>query len=103
MSLNAKYSPEEIIAKLQAHPKFGSSIMPVTSYQSAIISSELEPAVVIAGAGSGKTETMSNRVLFLVKYFRLNNKKTSANVQRIIHDLDQFQNHFIFQHHPSWS
>ena len=66
MSLNAKYSPEEIIAKLQAHPKFGSSIMPVTSYQSAIISSELEPAVVIAGAGSGKTETMSNRVLFLV-------------------------------------
>ena len=62
----ARYSPEEIIAKLQAHPKFGSSIQPVTSYQSEIIRSPLEPCVVIAGAGSGKTETMSNRVLYLV-------------------------------------
>ena len=66
MTLEAKYSPEEIIAKLQAHPIFGSEIKPITKYQSQIISSELEPAVVIAGAGSGKTETMSNRVLFLV-------------------------------------
>ena len=66
MSLNAKYSPEEIIAKLQAHPKFGATIKPITKFQSAIISSDLEPAVVIAGAGSGKTETMSNRVLYLV-------------------------------------
>ena len=62
----ARYSPEEIIAKLQAHPKFGSQIKPITRHQSAIISSGLEPAVVIAGAGSGKTETMSNRVLYLV-------------------------------------
>ena len=66
MSLDAKYSPQEIIAKLQAHPKFGATIQPITPFQSAIISSELEPAVVIAGAGSGKTETMSNRVLYLV-------------------------------------
>ena len=66
MSLNAKYSPEEIIAKLQAHPKFGATIKPITSFQSAIISSDLSPAVVIAGAGSGKTVTMSNRVLYLV-------------------------------------
>jgi DNA helicase-2/ATP-dependent DNA helicase PcrA len=70
MTLNnsgvAKYTPEEIIAKLQAHPKFGSQIKPITKHQSAIISSGLEPAVVIAGAGSGKTETMSNRVLYLV-------------------------------------
>jgi DNA helicase II / ATP-dependent DNA helicase PcrA len=62
----AKYTPEEIIANLQAHPKFGSQIKPITKHQSAIISSGLEPAVVIAGAGSGKTETMSNRVLYLV-------------------------------------
>ena len=62
----ARYTPEEIIAKLQAHPKFGSQIKPITTHQSAIISSGLEPAVVIAGAGSGKTETMSNRVLYLV-------------------------------------
>lgn len=66
MSPSAKYSPEEIIAKLQAHPKFGSTIKPITKHQSQIISSALEPAVVIAGAGSGKTETMSNRVLYLV-------------------------------------
>ena len=66
MALNFQYSPEEIIAKLQAHPKFGQTIAPITRYQSAIISSELEPSVVIAGAGSGKTETMSNRVLYLV-------------------------------------
>lgn len=62
----SKYTPEEIIAKLQAHPKFGSQIKPITKHQSEIISSGLEPAVVIAGAGSGKTETMSNRVLYLV-------------------------------------
>ena len=62
----ASYTPEEIIAKLQAHPKFGSQIKPITNHQSAIIGSGLEPAVVIAGAGSGKTETMSNRVLYLV-------------------------------------
>ncbi len=66
MSLDAQYSPQEIITKLQAHPKFGGTIVPITPYQSAIISSDLEPAVVIAGAGSGKTETMSNRVLYLV-------------------------------------
>ena len=66
MSLDATYSPEEIIARLQAHPKFGSTIKPITKFQSEIISSDLEPAVVIAGAGSGKTETMSNRVLYLV-------------------------------------
>jgi DNA helicase-2/ATP-dependent DNA helicase PcrA len=64
--IQPKYTPEQIIAKLQAHPKFGSQIKPITKHQSAIISSGLEPAVVIAGAGSGKTETMSNRVLYLV-------------------------------------
>ena len=61
-----KFSPEEIIAKLQAHPKFGSQIKPITTHQAQIIQSGLEPAVVVAGAGSGKTETMSNRVLYLV-------------------------------------
>ena len=66
MSQDAQFSPEEIIAKLQAHPKFGATIAPITKFQSAIISSDLEPTVVIAGAGSGKTETMSNRVLYLV-------------------------------------
>ena len=37
-----------------------------TSEQIPIIEAPLAPAVVIAGAGSGKTETMSQRVLYLV-------------------------------------
>jgi DNA helicase-2/ATP-dependent DNA helicase PcrA len=37
-----------------------------TPEQAAVIESGLEPAVVIAGAGSGKTETMAARVLWLV-------------------------------------
>ena len=37
-----------------------------TDEQIKIIESALEPAVVIAGAGSGKTETMAARVLWLV-------------------------------------
>ena len=37
-----------------------------TPEQIEIIESELQPAVVIAGAGSGKTETMATRVLWLV-------------------------------------
>ena len=37
-----------------------------TPEQVEIIQSSLEPAVVIAGAGSGKTETMATRVLWLV-------------------------------------
>ncbi|MEO6886280.1 MAG: UvrD-helicase domain-containing protein [Jatrophihabitantaceae bacterium] len=37
-----------------------------TSEQVAVIESPLEPAVVIAGAGSGKTETMAARVVWLV-------------------------------------
>jgi DNA helicase-2/ATP-dependent DNA helicase PcrA len=37
-----------------------------TPQQQAVIEAELEPALVIAGAGSGKTETMANRVLWLL-------------------------------------
>ena len=39
---------------------------PPTAEQSAVISSPLEPALVVAGAGSGKTETMAARVVWLV-------------------------------------
>ncbi len=38
----------------------------VSAQQWAAISADLEPAVVIAGAGSGKTELMSARVIYLV-------------------------------------
>jgi DNA helicase II / ATP-dependent DNA helicase PcrA len=61
-----KLTPHQIIKELQKDNK---EIKPITSFQSEIISintNPLEPAVIIAGAGSGKTETMSNRVLYLV-------------------------------------
>lgn len=37
-----------------------------TQQQRAVIESPLKPALVVAGAGSGKTETMANRVLWLL-------------------------------------
>jgi DNA helicase-2/ATP-dependent DNA helicase PcrA len=37
-----------------------------TEQQRAVIEAELSPALVVAGAGSGKTETMANRVLWLL-------------------------------------
>ena len=61
-----KYSPQDIAAALQ---KVGAKVYEPTPEQSAIISivsNPLEPAVVIAGAGSGKTETMAARVIYLV-------------------------------------
>lgn len=39
---------------------------PPTAQQQAVIEAPLTPALVIAGAGSGKTETMANRVLWLL-------------------------------------
>lgn len=39
---------------------------PPTDEQSAVISAPLQPALVVAGAGSGKTETMAGRVVWLV-------------------------------------
>jgi DNA helicase II / ATP-dependent DNA helicase PcrA len=56
-------SAKEIAKKIQAvDPSF---IAP-SDEQIPIIEAPLAPAVVIAGAGSGKTETMSQRVLYLV-------------------------------------
>ena len=39
---------------------------PPTEQQVAVIQAPLSPALVVAGAGSGKTETMANRVVWLV-------------------------------------
>jgi len=41
-------------------------MFPPTIEQQAVIEAPLEPALVVAGAGSGKTETMANRVLWLL-------------------------------------
>ncbi|MDQ0619614.1 ATP-dependent helicase [Arthrobacter globiformis] len=54
-----RFSPEELSALL------GEKNLP-TPEQSAIISSPLAPRLVIAGAGSGKTATMADRVVWLV-------------------------------------
>ena len=61
--MSIKYSAVEIANKIAAvDPTFR---IP-TDEQIPIIQAPLAPAVVIAGAGSGKTETMSQRVLYLV-------------------------------------
>jgi DNA helicase-2/ATP-dependent DNA helicase PcrA len=54
-----RFSPEELSVVL------GEKNVP-TAEQSAIISSPLAPRLVIAGAGSGKTATMADRVVWLV-------------------------------------
>ncbi len=55
----ARFTPEELSAML------GEKNSP-TAEQSLIISSPLSPRLVIAGAGSGKTATMADRVVWLV-------------------------------------
>lgn len=51
-------SPEAIAAALGQFPP--------TPEQARVIAAPLEPALVVAGAGSGKTETMAGRVVWLV-------------------------------------
>ncbi|MGO1883970.1 MAG: ATP-dependent helicase [Citricoccus sp.] len=55
---SARYSPEELAGLLRQHAP--------TEEQSAVISAPLQPRLVVAGAGSGKTATMSDRVVWLV-------------------------------------
>ncbi|WP_150239225.1 ATP-dependent helicase [Nocardiopsis quinghaiensis] len=59
--------------RLQPHPRFSPSELArllgqpePTAEQSQVVSAPLEPGVVIAGAGSGKSETMASRVVWLV-------------------------------------
>lgn len=58
-------SPEDIAAALAAAPGAGRVDLP-TAEQSAVIGSAVEPLLVVAGAGSGKTTTMADRVVWLV-------------------------------------
>ena len=53
-----RYTPLELARLLRLHPP--------TPEQTAIISAPVEPLLVVAGAGSGKTETMASRVVWLV-------------------------------------
>lgn len=59
-------TPAEIAERLhEASGAEGGARIP-TDEQAAVITAPLEPALVVAGAGSGKTETMSMRVLWLL-------------------------------------
>ncbi|GLY68256.1 ATP-dependent helicase [Amycolatopsis taiwanensis] len=51
-------SPAEVAEALGLHPP--------TPEQAAVIAAPVEPALVVAGAGAGKTETMAARVVWLV-------------------------------------
>ncbi|GIG07517.1 ATP-dependent helicase [Catellatospora coxensis] len=53
-----RWTPEELAAAL--------GLKPPTAEQAAVISAPVAPLLVVAGAGSGKTETMAARVLWLV-------------------------------------
>jgi DNA helicase-2/ATP-dependent DNA helicase PcrA len=53
-----RYTPWELAKLLRLHPP--------TPEQIAIISAPVTPLLVVAGAGSGKTETMASRVVWLV-------------------------------------
>jgi DNA helicase-2/ATP-dependent DNA helicase PcrA len=53
-----RYTPRELARMLR--------LPPPTSEQEAIIAASVEPLLVVAGAGSGKTETMASRVVWLV-------------------------------------
>jgi DNA helicase-2/ATP-dependent DNA helicase PcrA len=53
-----RWTPAELAAKLKLNPP--------TPEQAAVIAAPVEPILVVAGAGSGKTETMATRVLWLV-------------------------------------
>ncbi|OKL48098.1 ATP-dependent DNA helicase [Boudabousia marimammalium] len=56
--MSIKYTPEELAAEL--------GIFAPTPEQKLIIEAPQEPALVVAGAGSGKTETMASRFVYLV-------------------------------------
>jgi len=58
LNVTTRVSALEIAAAIGGNPP--------TPQQQAVIEADLAPALVIAGAGSGKTETMANRVLYLL-------------------------------------
>jgi DNA helicase-2/ATP-dependent DNA helicase PcrA len=87
---------------------------PPTPEQAAVIQAPLEPALVIAGAGSGKTETMAARVVWLVAnglvrrdevlgltFTRKAAGELAERIQRRLHRLGEFERRGLLEALPS--
>jgi len=61
---SAPTAPTPSVSALDIAAALG--MFPPTTEQQAVIEAPLSPTLVVAGAGSGKTETMANRVLWLL-------------------------------------
>ncbi|WP_018023480.1 UvrD-helicase domain-containing protein [Corynebacterium ulceribovis] len=64
-AITVRFTPEQIAEAAGKRDKSGKVLYP-TAQQSAVISAPAGPMLVVAGAGAGKTETMANRVVWLV-------------------------------------
>ncbi|MGO4784382.1 UvrD-helicase domain-containing protein [Cryobacterium sp. W22_MBD10_FK3] len=62
--MSTPHTPAPPVSALDIAEALG--MFPPTSEQQAVIEAPLSPTLVVAGAGSGKTETMANRVLWLL-------------------------------------
>ncbi|GAA2012158.1 ATP-dependent DNA helicase [Microbacterium ulmi] len=87
---------------------------PPTAEQTAVIEAPLTPALVVAGAGSGKTETMAGRVVWLVAnglvrrdevlgltFTRKAAGELAERVQRRLQRLGEFERHGLLPHLPA--
>ena len=61
-----KYTPVQVAALIRSVDPSFYDPTPEQAKIISILTNPFEPAVVIAGAGSGKTETMASRVIYLV-------------------------------------
>ncbi len=102
----AVISPEAIAAALGQFPP--------TPEQSAVIAAPLAPALVVAGAGSGKTETMAGRVVWLVAnglvrrdqvlgltFTRKAAGELAERIQRRLLRLSEFEQRGLLAHLPA--
>ncbi|MFB8387101.1 ATP-dependent DNA helicase [Microbacterium sp. NPDC055910] len=87
---------------------------PPTDEQAAVIEAPLAPALVVAGAGSGKTETMAGRVVWLVAnglvrrdevlgltFTRKAAGELSERIQRRLARLGEFERRGLLPHLPA--
>jgi DNA helicase-2/ATP-dependent DNA helicase PcrA len=86
---------------------------PPTAEQAAVIEAPLRPALVVAGAGSGKTETMAGRVVWLVAngivrrdevlgltFTRKAAGELAERIARRLHRLSEFERRGLLPHLP---